>query len=154
MPLMPDIIGALIVRATSDVQVTSLIGSAAGWLNLQSGNRIAMGINADWKMPTHAISIRPAGGPLGDPTVRMQRTRFDWNFYGSNPFECMRLWRATHPIICPGQESSTGVSFRAKNTVVYDIAQESGPLPEEEPNTRYPVLIVPYVVSWSEVPYA
>lgn len=154
MALMPDIIGALIVRTTSDAQVTSLVGSGAGWLNSQSGNRVAQGINSDWKMPTHAIVIRLAGGPPGDQSVRKQFTRFDWNFYGSNIFECTRLWRATHPILCPGQESSSGTSFRAKNVVVYDIAQESGPLPDEEPNTRFPVLIVPYLVTWSEVPFS
>lgn len=150
---LPDVSLSAIEYLRSVPEIAAIVSTAAGWVTgapdgQTSGPRVSGALYKNWKVPTQAIVIRRAGGP-GTLYDGWHRTRLDFWCYASNEREAVNLWRWLHPAICPDQSGIVG--WTAAGCRVSNVLQEADPIPANDVDVRWSVLITPYVLTWREV---
>ena len=151
---LPDILGALVARLRSFSEITALTSTAAGYVN-PAGNpatRVSAQRGDNWKMPTHAVVLRLAGGPADDMAVRFKRTRVDVECFGPNAFEAARLWRTVDPALLWGASGLNG--FRQAGCRVDSVEREGGPNLVTDDSLGWPFILSSYIVRWAELAVA
>lgn len=140
---MPDALGAVLGQLRSFTDLQTFVGG-------QANPRISGRLKTEWNpMPRGAIVLRYAGGPP-EGLLPVQLTRVDMTCYGANALEAMRLWRAALPLLCPPQPGPR--SFIRGGCRVYDVAQESGPIPLTDPQSKWNYVVGGLMVRWCSVP--
>jgi hypothetical protein len=156
--VLPDVTGAVMLRLRGDARLNS-----GGIVTNPGGGRvwtIAPRFSPDWPMPTWAITMRKAGGPVTQAWqgVPVHTQRFDIHCYGPGDNESERamnadrLWRTAHPILCPPRNSGVSRAFVLGHTYVMDVIAESEPLPQGPPDTDWQRVICSYIVTYNEAP--
>lgn len=144
---VPDVVKSLQSFLAGVPEVTAIVSTAAGWTQGGSGNRISGALHPKWRVPTQAIVIRRAGGPGIDRTA-LHRSRLDIGTYGSNGYESARLWRTVHAAICPQPPALRGWTFDYCRVV--DVEQDADPIPADDTDVGWSILVTPYLVTWYE----
>jgi hypothetical protein len=110
--------------------------------------RIASQIHDRWRLPTRAIRLRRAGGPLveNDYSLGLWRSRVDLFCYGSAGHEAIELIDTVLPALCPLQ--GTPADFTIGPCRVALIEPEAEVYADVETDTRYPFAWVPLSVLW------
>jgi hypothetical protein len=147
--VVPDVLKSMSSYLASVPEITAIVSTAAGWTNGGSGNRISGALGKNWKVPTQGIVIRRAGGPGADD-IGLHRSRLDVWCYGSNGREAVNLWRIVHAALCPQQPIIRGWTF--DNCKVLDVDQDADPIPADDTDTDWAILITPYMLLWRETP--
>jgi hypothetical protein len=147
---VPDVLKSLLSYLASVSEVAAIVSTAAGWQDKRTGQtRISGALGSMWVVPSQAIVIRRAGGPGADD-IGLHRSRLDVWCYGSNGREAVNLWRTVHAALCPQQPISRGWTFDACR--VLDVSQDADPIPADDTDTDWAILVTPYVLLWRETP--
>lgn len=145
---VPDVLKSAVEYLKTVPEVTTIVSTAAGWTNGASGARISGVLGSNWRVPTQGIVIRRAGGP-GQIGQGRHQTRLDVWCYGSNALEAVNLWRVVHPALCP--EIGSGVrGWLASGCRVVDVVQDADPIPSDDLEVGWSVLVTPYLLTWYE----
>jgi hypothetical protein len=147
--IVPDVLTSLAGYLASVPEVAAIVSTAAGWTNGGSGNRISGAFGKNWRVPSRAIVIRRAGGPGGDD-IGLHRSRLDVWCCVTNMREAVELWRNVHAALCPQQPISRGWTF--DHCRVLDVEQDADPIPQDDTDTDWSILVTPYVLTWRESP--
>jgi hypothetical protein len=143
----PDLLFGVIGHLLTFSELTSLVNSAGGWQSGGSGARISASFQEKWKMPTGAIWLKKAGGPPGDYEVGIRTTRIDVRCYGPHGSAADDLWAMLDAVLVPAT-GERQVSFNLNGVTVIDIRPEADAISDREPQTLYPVVWAPYLVTW------
>lgn len=149
-PVMPDVIGAFIVRTASLPNTVGLVADrVSGRLQLRDTKH-----PNDWDMPTFAIVYRIVPGPIGirKGTVPVIKEPIQVECYGPNLMESRRLWRTLYPELFPDPPVAQG--FIAARCAVMSIEQMGSAAPLQENETAFPRTVATLLVEYSERPTA
>jgi hypothetical protein len=134
------------------------LDSAAGWKDpppgrtKRTGPRISSEIQGGddgWKMPTRAIVLRKAGGPVigDDYALGLKTTRIDTFSYGATGLEADQVWAMLDAILVPST-GSRSASFTRSGCAIVDIRPEADALAQTDPDTGWRRVWAPFVVTW------
>lgn len=137
------------------------LDSATGWKaapdpsQQRSGPRISSEIQGGdngWRMPTRAIVLRKAGGPVvgNNYTLGLKTTRIDTFSYGASGKEADDVWAMLDAILVPSQ-GSRSAGFVLNGCVVSDIRPEVDALAQTDDATGRRRVWAPYLVDWRSV---
>lgn len=141
----PNLLTAMRSRLLTFSEVTSLVSSAAGWVDGRTEARVASQIHGQWKMPTRAIRLRRGGGPPSfDFRVGLWRARVDVFCYGGAGHEASDLVDIVFPVLCP--EAGAPSDFAAGNCLVGLVEPEAEVFADVEPDSRWPFAWFPVSV--------
>lgn len=133
------------------------LDSNSGWKlpNQRSGLRISSEIQGGsdgWMMPTRAIVLRKAGGPVigDDYTLGLKTTRIDTFSYGATGKEADDVWAMLDAILVPAT-GSRSASFTLHGCTISDIRPEADALAQTDPQTGWRRVWAPYQVTWISV---
>lgn len=148
---VPDVLKSTVDYLKTVPELSALVSTAAGWTGGGSGARIAGAIGNLWKVPSVSLRLRRAGGPGPDPSYNgLHRTRLDvWCMAGSER-DAVNLWRYLHPAICPDQSRTTGWDMAGCR--VTNVLAEVDPIPADDLEAGWWVLLAPYVLEYFESP--
>jgi hypothetical protein len=153
-----DLLYAVTDRLRSFSELTTMVSSAAGWNGTGSGPRIGgerrSGANG-WAMPTSAIVVRRAGGPvrLEDVGLGHKTSRLDIVCYGQTAKLAADVWRMLDAVLVPASGGVGGqhVSFTLHGARIDDVVPETDAMSLIDPELRWPFVLSPYVFSWWSV---
>jgi len=144
------VLKSLVTYLASVPEVAAIVSTAAGWQDKRTGvARISGALGSQWAVPSQAIVVRRAGGPGADD-IGLHRSRLDVWCYGSNGREAVNLWRTVHAALCPQQPIVRGWTF--DNCKVLDVEQDADPIPADDIDVGWSILIAPYMLLWRETP--
>lgn len=153
-----DLLYAVTDRLRSFSELTALVSSSAGWNGTGSGPRIGgerrTGPNG-WAMPTQAIVVRRAGGPvrIEDVALGYKTSRLDIVCYGQTAKLAADVWRMLDAVLVPAQGGVGGqvASFTLHGARVDSVIPETDATSLVDPELRWPFVLAPYVFSWWSV---
>ena len=155
MPVLarPDLLYAVRGYLRSHAELAALVGSAGGWKQpaVRSGPRISSEIQGGsdgWKMPTRAIIVRKAGGPVDEEGYAqgITLTRLDTFSYGATGAEADEVWRLLDAILVP--TDGRPASFDWQGVAIGNIVPEAGEAMLVDPEAEWRYVFRPYVVLW------
>lgn len=149
MTIPPDELKSLQTYLSSVSDLATLVSSSSGWTNGGSGPRIGMVLGANWRVPTTAVRLRRAGG-RGQLGAGRYESRVDVWCMGGNERDALLVWRTLHAALCPIDGSVIG--WTASNCRVTDVVQDAAPIPGDDLEVGWSVLVAPYVLTWRELP--
>lgn len=134
------------------------LDSASGWKRApdpsqqRSGVRISSEIQGGpngWMMPTRAIVLRKAGGPVigDDYTMGLKTTRIDTFSYGASGKEADDVWSLLDAILVPSQ-GARSASFTLHGCMISNIRPEADALSQVDPDTGWRRVWAPFLVDW------
>ena len=144
---VPDVVDSVRIFLSSVPEVAALVSSSSGWAK-GSGPRISGSINRGWKVPSLAIVLRRAGGAGIDETAR-HVTRLDVRCLAGSTRDAAMLWRTVHAALAPRPPGITG--WAAASCRVTDVEQDADPIPDDDTDVGWYVLVAPYLFSWYEM---
>lgn len=137
------------------------LDSVGGWKaapdpsQQRSGLRISSEIQGGpngWAMPTRAIVLRKAGGPVigDDYTMGLKTTRIDTFSYGATGKEADDVWAMLDAILVPAT-GSRSASFTLHGCAIDDIRPEADALAQIDDKTGWRRVWAAYVCTWISV---
>lgn len=150
MVALPDVLKSLQTYIAGLSDVAALVSTAGGWTNGGSGARVGMVIGANWRVPTTAVRLRRAGG-RGALGAGRHETRVDVWCMGANERDAITLWRTLHPLLAPNTGDGI-VGWTASGCRVTDVRQDADPIPADDLEVGWSVIVTPYVLTWRELP--
>lgn len=152
---LPDVLKSMQTHVAGLPTVSTLVSTAAGWTATDpnaptSGPRVGMVIGKNWKVPSTAIVLKRAGG-RGALGVGRHETRVDVWCMAREQRDAVGLWRELHPRLCPVTGDAI-VGWTASQCRVTDVRQDADPIPAEDLEVGWAVLVTPYLVYWQEAP--
>ena len=150
MVALPDVLKSMQTYLSTQADVAALVSTGAGWTNGGSGARVGMVIGANWKVPTTAIRLRRAGG-RGQLGAGQHETRVDLWCMGANERDAVNLWRTVQPALCP-LPGDRIIGWTASGCRVTDIRQDADPIPADDLEVGWSIIVTPYVLTWRELP--
>jgi len=145
--VIPDVAAAVTVRLKRAPQIQALCD-----------DRVSIVLKSSWNMPKYAIIISSAGGAGPDQETDRHFARLDIRFFGPGDDynvrsrNAMTLWRTAHPVLVPPVALRISTAFHAAHCIVHNIRQDLEPMRITEPGTDWPIVLVPYVVSYMASP--
>jgi hypothetical protein len=153
----PDLLYALGGWLRSFSDLTALVSSSAGWKTpgTRSGPRISSEIQGGpdgWNMPTRAIVLRKAGGPVigDDYTMGLKRTRIDTHCYVATGLEADGVWAMLDAVLVP-EAGLRSASFVQNGVHIVDVIPEADATARTDQDTGWRSMWAPYVVLWRAV---
>lgn len=150
----PSLIRALTAHVRSFAAEWHALGidSAGGWRGSGSGLRIAgrvAGGDNGWRMPTRGVLLRRSGGPtIGeDYALGIKTSRVDTFSYGATDAEAEAVWALLDAILVP-VTGARSASFEINGVRVANIAPEADAASIVEPDTGWPRVFCPYLITW------
>lgn len=135
--------------------LTALVSSNGGWKQpaKKSGPRISQKLQGGedgWKMPTRAIVLRRAGGPIigDDYTMGLWSTRIDTLSYGATGLEAEEVWAMLDAVLVP-QTGQRNAAWSMNGVRVSDVVPETDAAMLTDPDTRWEYMFAPYIVRWA-----
>lgn len=145
---VPDVVDSVRTYLSAVPEIAALVSSSSGWTN-GSGPRVSGSINRGWKIPSISIVLRRAGGPGVDETA-LHTTRLDVRCLAGSTRDASRLWRTVHAALVPRSPGITG--WTAASCRVVDVDQDADPIPDDDTDVGWYVLVAPYLFRWYESP--
>jgi len=143
--IVPDAAAALAIRIKRAPQIQDICG-----------DRVSLILQDKWQMPQYAVIVTGVGGPAPDQETQRHFARIDVRCFGPGTSYNVRqrnafqLWRQLHPVIVPPVSMRIAMCFHAAHCIVQHVRQDAEPIRMTEPGTDWPVVIVPYIVTYAE----
>ena len=152
---LPDVLKSLQTFLASNADVAALVSTTAGWTTADpdaptSGPRVGMVTGANWRVPSTSIKLRRAGG-RGQLGAGRHETRVDVWCMGSNERNAINLWRTVHAVLCPLTGDGV-IGWTAAGCRVTDVVQDADPIPGDDLEIGWSVVVTPYLLVWRELP--
>lgn len=147
---LPDVLKSLQTYLANNTDVAALVSTAAGWTNGGSGPRVGMVTGANWRVPSTSVKLRRAGG-AGQLGAGRHETRVDVWCMGGNERDAITLWRTVQAVLCPLTGDSI-IGWTAAGCRVTDVVQDADPIPGDDLEVGWSVVVTPYLLVWRELP--
>lgn len=140
---LPDVFGAILSKLRATAAITAL-----------TSTRIGDEIKPAWgftekSAATAIVLVGPTGGP-GEMEMPLYRERYDVRCYAPTGYDAARLARTVRAALIPPDGAAVGFTYGDAD--VLEVAEEAAPIRLVEPDTRWHVVVIPYLFTYSGVP--